>query len=162
MVKSKHAGGRPTKLTAELIQKTKDYFENYQPYFECPVEKQLKDGTTEARMDRIANPPPSLFRLAEYLGVKRWSVWDWSDPRHSRYNKQFSNIITQGFTNFYPEILQENTLMGHYNDRFAIFCAKNRKEMNWKEKSEIGGTDGKAIEIIFNIPRPDKKDAIKN
>jgi hypothetical protein len=139
--------GRPTKLTPEMKEKTFQFFSEYEPWYECQVEKQDKEGNVTTKMERIANPPPDFLGLAKYLEVSRKTVWEWI-----RDNEDFRNII-KGFGNeVYSHVLQENAIMGEYNPAFAIFAAKNR--LGWKDKNEITGEGGKDLiptEIIIKV-----------
>lgn len=130
--------GRPTTYTPEALEATKEYFENFEAWYESPVIRTLKDGSTEERMERIANPPPSIMDLHRYLKAKnlvvaRASLYDWSER-----DPEFSAAIKKGIANIYPEVLQENAMMGKYAPAFSIFAAKNR--MGWHDKQEIDHT----------------------
>jgi hypothetical protein len=149
-----HPGGRPSTFTPEILEHTQAYFDNFEPWHESPVEKQTKDGNVETRMERVSNPPPSILDLHRYLKskgltVSRWSLYDWNDVGKSTEIKEFSQIVKEGISRIYPEILQENAIMGKYAQPFAIFAAKNR--MGWKDKSEVDNTHvfPKGIKIEF-------------
>lgn len=138
--------GRPSSLTPEIKEKITKYFDEYQPYFETPVETQDKEGNVTTKMKRCANPPPSVLRLAEFLNVARSSVWKWMEE------EEFSDFLKGKLEKTYSEVLQENALMGEYSQPFAIFAAKNR--LGWKDKSEITGEGGKDLiptEIIIKV-----------
>jgi hypothetical protein len=148
-----HPGGRPTEYCPEIIEKVKEYFEQYESCYECPVEKQDKDGNVTTKMERIPNPPPDFIGLAKYLGVTRWTVWNWI-----KKIPEFSNAVKDFGDHIYSHILQENALMGNYSQPFAIFAAKNR--LGWKDKSEITGGEGRplipdlsgALQKIYSVP----------
>jgi len=130
--------GRPTTYTPEVLEATEAYFENFEAWYESPVIKTLKDGSTEERMERIANPPPSILDLHRYLKAKnlivaRASLYDWSEK-----DPLFAAAIKKGISQVYPEVLQENAIMGKYAPAFSIFAAKNR--MGWHDKQEIAHT----------------------
>jgi len=133
-----HAGGRLTEFSPEMEKKVRLYFEEYEPFYECPVEKQDKDGNVTTAMERVANPPPSMFRLAKFIGVNRSTVYYWMDS-----DNEFSDLVKGLLKDSYSEALQENAMMGKYNCSFAIFAAKNR--LGWKDKSEITGADNKPL-----------------
>ncbi len=145
-----HPGGRPTTYTEEVLRHTLEYFENFEPWYESPVTRTDNKGNTEERMERIANPPPSILDLHRYLKdkgitVSRWSLYDWSDIGESTEIQEFSQAIKKGIARIYPEILQENAMMNKYAQPFAIFAAKNR--MKWTDKQELSGPGGGAITI---------------
>lgn len=142
--------GRPTTYTPEISEKAEQYFEEFEPWYESPVITTYKDGRTEERMERIANPPPSILDLhrflkAKSLDVSRWSLYDWAEEKNPRYIAEFAQIVKSGIERLYPEILQENAIMGKYAQAFAIFAAKNR--MKWADKQELTGAGGGAIII---------------
>lgn len=123
--------GRPKTINVkELIERVKKYIENYEPWYECPVEKQRKDGTVETRMERIANPIPSKQRLAKDIKISRSYLY-----RLMGENKQLKDTIEKGIEDLYPWVLKENGLSGAYNTAFAIFAAKN--ELGWADKHEV-------------------------
>jgi len=80
--------GRPTKLTPEILEKVIKYFNEYEPWYECPVEKQDKDGSITTKMERVANPPPCMFDLTKILDVSRKTIWEWS-----RDNEEFRTKV---------------------------------------------------------------------
>jgi len=69
IAKPKHAGGRPTKYTAEVIRKATDYIENYESY-----------GDTI----------PSIAGLAQEIELSRETIHTWAKDKNK---KQFSDII---------------------------------------------------------------------
>jgi hypothetical protein len=132
--------GRPTTYTPEVLTATEEYFENFEAWYESTVDRQLKDGTTETRMERLPNPPPSVLDLHRYLKskgitVSRWSLYDWSETGNSCEIPAFSQAVKRGITSLYPEVLQENAILGKYAPAFSIFAAKNR--MGWHDKQEV-------------------------
>jgi hypothetical protein len=130
--------GRPTTYTSEVLAQTEAYFENFEAWYESPVVKTLKDGSTEERMERVANPPPSILDLHRFLKAKnlvvaRSSLYDWAEK-----DPEFAAVIKKGIASVYPEVLQENAIMGKYAPAFSIFAAKNR--MGWHDKQEVDHT----------------------
>lgn len=138
----KSLGGRPTTYSDDIQRHTEEYFENFEAWYESPVIRTLKDGSTEERMERIANPPPSILDLHRYLTSKnltcsRWSLYDWCEEGNARHIEAFAQTIKRGMERLYPEVLQENAMMGRYPGAFPIFAAKNR--MKWTDKQEMAG-----------------------
>jgi hypothetical protein len=139
----KHPGGRPTTFTPDVLRYTEEYFETYEAWYESPVETQDKQGNVTTRMERHPNPPPSVLDLHRYLKnkgltVSRWSLYDWCDLGKPSEIPEFSQIIKKAAERLYPEVLQENAIMGRYSNPFAIFAAKNR--MGWHDKQEVDHT----------------------
>ena len=139
--------GRPTKYSPEVLKTALRFFEDYEPWYESPVETQRKDGSTETRMERLPNPPPSILALHRYLRekgleVSRPSLYDWAET-----DPEFSTVIKDGVARLYPEVLQENAILGKYSNAFAIFAAKNRKELRWTDKQELTGANGGPLQI---------------
>ena len=132
----------------KIIKKAIQFLEEYEPYFECPVEKQDKNGDVTTRMERIANPPPNIRILAKALGLSKSTL--------HRYlkNKKSWDTVKELMDLTYSETLQENAIMNMYSGSFAIFAAKNR--LGWKDKSEVSGENGQPIEIAFKIIENDK------
>lgn len=159
--KEKNPEGRPTTYTSDVLRHTEGYFEDFEAWYESPITRTLKDGSIEERMERLANPPPSVLDLHRYLKsknltVSRWSLYDWSDEGKPTEIPEFSQVIKRGMARLYPEVLQENAMMGRYPGAFPIFAAKNR--MGWTDKQEntvrfpeptvIRGPDGQVIESL--------------
>lgn len=144
------SGGRPTTYTEDIQRHTEEYFENFEAWYESPVTRTNKDGSIEERMERIPNPPPSVLDLHRYLKSKnvtcsRWSLYDWSDEGKPTEIAEFSQVIKRGMEKLYPEVLQENAMMGRYPGAFPIFAAKNR--MKWTDKSEVTGANGGPLQF---------------
>lgn len=131
----KHPGGRPTKYTPEILRHTQDFFDTYEPWYEVPVSVTKKDGSQEEYMKRMANPPPSILALHRYLRGKNVSIARSSLYLWAKEPGEFSETIKNGLADLYPEVLQENSIMGEYAQPFAIFSAKNR--MGWHDKQEV-------------------------
>jgi hypothetical protein len=142
-------GGRPTDYSPEMLEKAKAYFDTYEPWYESPIDRQLKDGSVETRMERLPNPPPSILDLSRILGVARSTLYLWMDS-----HEEFSDTVKKGIERLYPEVLQENAILGRYAPAFAIFAAKNR--MKWTDKQEVTGADGTpiAFSVAVNFVEP--------
>jgi len=129
--------GAPTKYRKEYCKQLIDYIENWEPYYESPVEKQDKDGNVTTKMVKSANPPPSLVKFAQNIGVARDSLYEWGEV-----HKEFSDALKKA-KDAMEESLVENGLNGSYNNAMAIFALKNR--CHWTDKQEITGRDGKDL-----------------
>ena len=142
-----HPGGRPSKYTPEILEDVRQFFDEYEPWYESPVEIQRKDGAVETRMERLPNPPPSILALHRHLrekgiNISRSVLYHWAEN-----DAEFLTVIKSGLSQLYPEVLQENAILGRYSNAFAIFAAKNRKELRWTDKQELTGADGGPLSI---------------
>lgn len=107
--------GRPTEYQGEkTLAKVREYFEKYEP------SREGKDGRL------YPNPPPSNYRVAKHLGISAWTVWNWE-----KIHPEFSKVLKEEMEALYPEVLQENAILGLYNASFSIFSAKNR--LGWQD-----------------------------
>ena len=136
--------GRPTDYSPEILEKAIAYFDEYEPWYESPVDKQAKDGSVETRMERLPNPPPSIMDLDRSLGVARSSIYNWMDA-----HPEFMDALKKGIERLYPEVLQENAILGRYAGPFAIFAAKNR--MKWTDKQEVTGAEGGPLQFAVSV-----------
>jgi len=68
--KKKHAGGRPTKYTPEVIRKAKDYIENYESY---------------------GDVIPSIAGLAVELDLNKETITNWAKDKNK---SEFSRVVT--------------------------------------------------------------------
>lgn len=151
--------GRPTNYTPRVLELTEEYFETFEPWYESPVIRTLKNGDTEERMERIANPPPSVLDLHRYLKSKgqtcsRWSLYDWCDEGKPTEIPAFSQVIKRGMEKLYPDVLQENAMMGRYPGAFPIFAAKNR--MKWTDRQDVNHS-GEILSKVQHVNLPTKQ-----
>lgn len=124
--------GRPAKYNQQILDKAKNWIENYEISYDTPVTI-TKDGKTVEKMVEKANLPPFDMDLAKYLNIARQTYYRWV-----REHKEFSDTIKE-LKNKFEEVLVKNALAGHYNPAFAIFTAKNC--IGWKDKHEIEQTN---------------------
>ena len=137
--------GRKTSIDAQAVkEKTLKWFEDYEPWYENPIEKQDKEGNVTTRMERIANTIPSKCRICKTLGVSR--PWFYKllkdDPK-------FGAHVEEEIRRLYKWALTENALTGGYNATFAIFTAKN--VLGWTDKQDIR-TEGELTHRIIEMP----------
>ena len=83
---TKHAGGRPTKYTPELLEECHRYLTDY-------------------------NTLPSIAGLAVRLGIARETLQAWARDNDK---EEFSHIYTQLLAKQEDELIR-NGLMGHFN-----------------------------------------------
>ena len=142
--------GRPTKYKPEYCTKLLKFVDEAQPYYECPVDKQDKNGGTTTKMERVPNPPPFLSKFArEELGVNRSTLYEWA-----KVHEEFSNAIKK-YDEMFAEFLQLNALLGNYNAAFSIFTAKNK--MGWTDKVETKNEHNFPTGIQIEFTEPDEE-----
>ena len=148
--------GRPTKYTPEMLEKAKDYFTRWEPYYETPVDKQAKDGSITTTMKRCANGAPNPGRLADHLGINRSTVYAWQDQY-----PEFSNIIKRGIKECFTIGMHENGLTGEWSTAMTIWLSK--QYLGMKDKSEVDTNiklklDNIKIEMVDAQKRVDTPD----
>jgi len=136
-------GGRPTKYSPEMLEKTKLFFDSWEPYFECPIEIQDKEGNVSTKMERQPNPPPTYGELAKKLGVTRSTVWLWTES-----HPEFSSIYKKLSKKCFEEGMMTAGIMGKYNPSISIFAAKNK--LGWTDRQEV--TNKFPEPVIFQNP----------
>lgn len=127
--KPKHPGGRPTLYSEAMHEKAIQFFDDWEPWYECPVDTQDKEGNVTTEMKRCANPPPTMLRLAQHLGVTRSTVHLWMTE-----HPEFSDHIKRASVQCFEDGIMENAIIGQYAAAFTIFAAKNK--LGWTDKQE--------------------------
>jgi hypothetical protein len=143
--------GRPTKYSQKMLDKAMAWFDNYEPFYDNPVDKQDKDGNVTTRMERIANLPPFWSDLAKYLEISESTLYLWLQK-----HKEFSESLKEKYKTKFEDVLVKNGLLGNYNPAFAIFTAKNC--LGWTDKKEVDNTHHfpDKIQIEFVEPKGEK------
>ena len=136
-----------TKYDPSMVGKVEKVFNEWEPYYEVPVEKQDKNGDVTTRMDRVSNPPPTDGQIAKVLGVNRTTIWRWKE----KY-PDLCNTIKRGLVNCFEEGFWSNGLTGDYNAAAALFGAKNKLGM--ADKQEIDQTVRMPDEIKITYTKP--------
>lgn len=128
-------GGRPTKLTPEVIEKAKGYIA------QCKDEIMTTDR--EALSYVIADLP-SIVGLALYLEVDKETIYDWIKP-HETDNETMLEI-RQDFIRIFKRVQQEQELRllnsgigGLYNPKIASMILSKH---GYSEKTETDITSG--------------------
>lgn len=69
-------------------------------------------------------------------------------------------LVEMGVSKFKSILVEEKTKEVPPDVTAQIFWLKNRKPNEWREKqqNEITGAGGGPLQVLFNIPRPPKKD----
>lgn len=84
-------GGRPTKLTPELLEKAKTYLEYCEknPVIREKVKTVQSESKLEKSTEREEYPHlPTVAGFAVYLGINKDTVYEWS-----KEDKEFSDVL---------------------------------------------------------------------
>lgn len=115
--------GRPTSYTPELIERAKDYLDNFH---------NSKDVV------------PSLEGFAIYLGIHSSTVYEWlKEPD----KEEFSDIVER-IMDTRAQMLQNKGLEGVFNSNITKLLLSKH---GYVEKSDVT-TDGKAIQGVVVLP----------
>ncbi len=108
-------GGRPTKLTDELIEQGWDYFDGDEPGY-------VQDG----------DPLPTVEGLALWLNIGRTAVYEWAkgdDDLHTRFANMLESLqATQA------RMLISNSLIGKYQPTITKLLLNKH---GYTEQSEV-------------------------
>ncbi len=135
-----HPGGRPSDYDPKYCDELLEYF-SVDPYFETPVERQLKNGTVVTSIKFIPSDLPTLAGFACKIGVHRDTLNQWSKD-----HPEFSDAV-QKAKEYQEKILVNNALKGLYNPAFSIFFAKNN--LGWKDRQDVTSNDGKLESLVI-------------
>ena len=136
-----HPGGRPTKLTPELIEKARAYV----------------DDTQNISIHKLL---PTIEGLALELGIRRETVHAWAnagdvaddvDAEVDSLHKEFSNIVSN-LRGAQAQKLIQNSLLGRYNPTIAKLILSGKH--NYVEKSEVDQNVNGNVTFINDVPRP--------
>lgn len=105
----KNKGGRPTKLTPELILKAQEYLNTYETVV------------------------PTIEGLSLYLGVNRDTLYDWDATSR---DAEFSDILSQLKAKQASELI-DGTLRGKYNATIAKLILSGRHNYVEKREQEV-------------------------
>lgn len=126
-----HAGGRPTKLTPEMMAKARTFLS------EAAKEKLKKTVFTKNGPEIIEVPvPPTITKFSLFLDVQRETLNEWA-----KENREFSDIFTR-VRRVYEQTLVENGLSDNYNPRLSQFLLS--ADHDKRDKSDVT-TDGEKI-----------------
>jgi len=142
--------GRPSKYKKEYCEELIDFFDR-EPYEEQRLDHYYRGSKEIKWVDtkRVANKLPTMVEFVKYLNnsviknkkdkVNYRTVYDWLDPKHSSFKKEFSQTFTHIAKELQKNHLLQNALQGLYNPTFAIFTAVNITDMNNINKIEHSG-----------------------
>lgn len=136
-------GGRPTKLTPELIEKAKGYI------------AQCKDDihtTDRDALSYVVVDLPSVVSLARFLGIHKVTVYDWI--KENEADDTTTRALRQEFSNIVKEVEDEQELRlinsgagGLYQQKIAAMLLGKR---GYSEKTETDITSGGEKIVIGN------------
>lgn len=122
-------GGRPTKLTSELLAKAREYLDT------------CRDEMTE--QGKLSVQLPSIAGLARFLNVGRRSIYDWQ-TNDSEANKEFSHICEEVMAE-QEKRLTGNGLAGTYNPTITKLLLTKH---GYSDKQETEHTGAVNINLI--------------
>lgn len=117
--------GRPTKYNEEILEKTRDYIENYAD---------------------VGDMIPSIAGLSVVLGVSRETIYDWSKQEEK---KAFSDIL-QKLLSTQERVLFNNGLNGTFNSNI---CKLALGKHGYSDKQELTGADGERFSFNMILPK---------
>lgn len=109
------AGGRPSKYNEEILDKAKDYIQNYYKYG-----------------DQI----PMIEGLACELGVHRDTINEWT-----RVHAKFSDVVQELMT-LQGRRLMNGSLSGEFKERTATLALSSHHGLVTKTETDITSSDG--------------------
>lgn len=135
-------GGRPTKYNKTMVGKLLKYF-GKDPYYPSPINGKL-----------IPNDLPTIAGFCAKVGHHRQTILEWAEK-----HKEFGEALKKT-KEIQENFLVTNSMIGLYEQPFAIFTAKNI--LKWTDKQDIDiKSDGKALTVAgFVVEAP--KDANNN
>lgn len=120
-----HEGGRPTKLTPELI-----------------VEGQKYVTELDLSIDTLL---PTIEGLARRLYITRETLYQWEKD-----NKQFSDIL-ENIRQLQADKLIQNGVLGRYNPAISKMMLS---KYGYVEKTEQDINHSGEVQFINDVPRP--------
>lgn len=149
--------GRPTKYKSEYCQALVDFF-GQDPYEEREIEHYGKDGEVKwADIKLMPRKLPSLVDFAKSIKVGISTVYDWINPKHASYQKEFSETFTHKAKKLQKWALIQGGLMGVYNPAFAKFVAVNISDMRDKQESTIKTDPDNPLKWTIEVVEPPRR-----
>lgn len=135
----KSKGGRPTKLTKEIITLSQEYIDNSKDEYEVKGDNK-PFIVWDVKL-------PTIEGLANYLNVNRDSLYEWE-----KESEEYSDILTR-VRNAQAERLINKGLAGQYNPVIAKLLLTKH---GYSDKSEVDTTLHGDVQFINDVPRGDK------
>ncbi|MCP3681793.1 MAG: hypothetical protein GY861_03800 [bacterium] len=122
--------GTKSKLSKLRMRKMINFYQNYEFYYEMPVDKQDKQGNVTTEMKMVPNKLPTATQLAKAIGVTLATLWNWKAeyPYLFETLNKYRGILTE-------EMVVQFGLTGQYNASFAKFYAINK--LGYQDKIDI-------------------------
>lgn len=131
------AGGRPTKLTPEIIKLAKTYIKwcEDNPILAGKTKETTGDNETQVKEQQIFPRLPTIAGLARHIGVNRDTVYEWA-----KKDKEFSDIKDD------VDVANEDILwaQGGAGTLSPIITRLGLAHKGYREKSDVT-TDGKEL-----------------
>lgn len=131
----KNLGGRPTKLTDDLVNKALEYIVQAVDTIQA-----TDNGKVIPKVNL-----PTIEGLSNYLNVNRDTLYEWE-----KEDERFSDILTR-VRNNQAERLINNGLAGTYNPVISKLLLSKH---GYVERSEQDTTHHGDVTFINDIPRP--------
>lgn len=150
MLEHPNLGGRPTKLTQELLDKAKSYLETC---VDIPIEKD------NGHISYVQVNLPKVVSLARFLEINKDTVYEWckeyeGDNEETEYLRQEFSVIVKEVEEAQEERLINNALGGLYQAKTANMMLSKH---GYSEKRETDITsNGQTIQIQVPAEIADK------
>ena len=131
----KHAGGRPSIYSDEIIKKAKEYIDDCEDEEEQQMIGLSAKGTEMFKIKTRVHIP-SIEGLALYLDVHKDTLYEWE-----KEHKEFSDILAI-LRSKQANALIEKGLSGDYNSTIAKLLLSKH---GYVEAKELTGKDGKDL-----------------
>ena len=135
--KPKHAGGRPSKYRKRFCQDIIDFFST-EPFEDIEIPHRKGGEVVWTDITRRPNILPTLTQFARNIGVWIPTVYNWADPGHASYHKEFLDALTHA-RRIRKDFLIQNGLFGLYPPASFKFVAVNLTDMRDKTDTELSG-----------------------
>jgi len=132
--KKKPKKGAPTLFKEKYTQALIDFFD-VEPYRTQDVSTIDKNGDKVTITKEVMNDPPFMVDFHKKIGVGRTTVYDWIDPKHDSYQKEFSNTYKKVVKECKRKFYSINGLKGLSQQAMSIFLLK--AEVGMKETQVI-------------------------
>jgi len=141
----KHPGGRPTTYRPEICQEMIAWFDQ-EPW-------EVVNGK------RLPRKLPTLIAFARDKKIGLSTIYDWMNPEHASFQKEFSDIFVRMAKDAQRETLIQNTLQGLYNPFFAKFLAVNITEL--RDRQDVDISDNRMVQDILSALPPDVAEGVR-
>lgn len=128
----KHPGGRPTTYSQEIIDRSRQYLNEY---------------------EKVDDLIPSVEGLASYIERARSTIYDWANHEDK---KEFSDILDE-INETQKKVLINKGLSGDFNSNITKLVL-GKHGLSERLQQEISGVDGKSIQYgVVILPEIEKE-----